>query len=325
MLIAISTAGYERGKSVAWEWWQDAEKVQADPASNPTFFGRIYAAPEGADYFDPKVWHQANPSLGVTVPLDSFAADAAEARGNGSKLSAWLRYRLNVWSTPDARFFTPDAWSACAAPPAEPLEGRECYGGIDLASTRDLTAVAWCFPNEDGTYDLDCKFFVPEETAAERSLKDRAPYLDWIRDGWLIATPGSRCDYGVVEQYILEYAERHRVRQIAFDDYNFSSMYNRLTNEGLDCKAFSQKLGFMSSPTKLLDTLVSKQQIRHAGHPVLAWCAGNMAVRSDANGNIAPCKVKSTEKIDGVVASIMALALASTGKPANTSWELIGL
>jgi len=328
MLIGISTAGYERGKSVAWEWWQDAERVTADPASNPSFFGKIYAAPEQDDvrkYFTPKLWKQANPSLGITVSEKSFAVEAEEARNNPSKTSAWLRYRMNVWQSADTRFFTPEAWAACGGDPLEPLEGRECYAGLDLASTRDLTSVVFCFPDGKGGFDFDPYFFIPRDTAAERSAKDRVPYLEWIRDGWVIATDGNRCDYGVVENFITEYAERHRLVKLAGDRWNAASTFTKLQQAGIAVEGFSQSLGSMSSPTKLLDTLVAAKSIRHRNHPVLAWCASNVSVRRDANDNIAPCKVKSTEKIDGVVASIMALGLASTAAIPESSFEIVEL
>lgn len=328
MLIGISTAGYERGKSVAWEWWQDAERVTADPASNPTFFGKIYAAPEQpnvSDYFTPKLWKIANPSLGVTVSEKSFAADAMEARTNPAKTSAWLRYRMNVWQSADTRYFTPESWASCGGDPVEPLEGRECYAGMDLASTRDLTSVVFCFPDGQGGYDLDPYFFIPRDTAAERSQKDRVPYLEWIRDGLIIATDGNRCDYGVVEQFVIEYAERHRLVKLAGDRWNAASTFTKLQQAGIAVEGFSQAIGSMSAPTKLLDTLIAAKKIRHRNHPVLSWCASNVAVRTDPNGNIAPCKVRSTERIDGVVAAIMSLGLASTAATPESSWEIVEL
>ena len=326
MLIGISTAGYERGKSVAWEWWQDAERVQADPASNPTFFGKIYAAPEQDDvrkYFSPKIWKIANPSLGTTVSAKAFKDEADEARTTPSKLSAWLRYRLNVWTTSDVRFFSPDAWAACGVDDAESLEGRECYAGLDLASTRDLTSVVFAFPDGQGGYELDPYFFIPKDTAAERATKDRVPYLEWIRDGHVIATDGNRCDYGVVEAFIIEYAERHRLIKLAGDRFNAASTFTKLQQAGITVEGFSQSLGSMSAPTKLLDTLVAAKKIRHRNHPVLSWCASNVSVRSDSQGNIAPCKQRSTEKIDGIVAAIMALGLASTSALQESAWEIM--
>jgi phage terminase large subunit-like protein len=328
MLIGISTAGYERGKSVAWEWWQDAEKVTADPASLPTFFGKIYAAPEQASvesYFTPAMWKAANPSLGITIPEKTFAADAEEARTNPAKTSAWLRYRMNVWQSADTRFFTPAAWAACGDEPREPLEGRECYGGLDLACTRDMTSVVFCFPDGSGGYDFDPYFFIPQDTAAERAAKDRVPYLEWIRDGLVIATDGNRCDYGVVEKFILDYAERHHLVKLGCDRWNAASTITRLKDGGIQVEGFSQAVGSMSAPTKLLDTLLAAKKIRHRNHPVLSWCASNVAVRTDPNGNIAPCKVRSTEKIDGIVAAIMALGLASTAAIPETSWEIVEL
>jgi phage terminase large subunit-like protein len=325
MMIAISTAGYERGKSVAWEWWQDAEKVKADPSSNPTFFGKIFAADEEDDPFAESTWFKSNPSLGVTIPIESFRSDAEDARTNPSRLNSWMRYRLNRWTTSDVRWFDPTTWAACGDPPPQALEGRECWAGLDLASTTDITAVAFCFPADDGTYDIDLKCFIPIDTAAERELKDRVPYLQWIREGWIIGTDGDRCDYEVVEKYILDYAERHRIVRLAGDQWNAASTFTKLQQGGLEVVGYSMGIGSMSSPSKLLETLVAQKKIRHGNNPVLAWAASNVAVRTDANGNIAPCKAKSTERIDPIVASIMALSLASTAQIRQEGWDLIEL
>lgn len=325
LMIAISTAGYERGKSVAWEWWKDAEKVQADPASNPTFFGKLYCADEKADPFSERTWRRANPSLGITIPIESFRSDAEDARSNPSRLNSWMRYRLNRWTESDVRWFSPDSWAACAAAPPQPLEGRECYGGTDLASTTDITAVAFCFPSEDGTYDLDVKCFIPLKTAAEREVKDRVPYLQWIREGWIIGTEGDVCDYEVVEKYITDYSQAHRVVKVGFDPWAATSICTRLQGAGVDVESHPQGIGHMSAPSKLLETLVAQKRIRHGGNPVLAWAASNVAVLSDSNGNIKPCKAKSTERIDPVVASIVALSFASTARMRAESWDLIEL
>lgn len=329
LLISISTAGFDRGpNAIWWDQWQYAERVQADPSVDPTFFGKVYAAPEQAEpekYFDPKLWRLANPSLGVTISEKSFAADAAEARARPASLNSWLRYRLNVPTQSDVRWFSPETWAAGNKPPPVPLAGRQCWLGLDLASTYDITALVALFPDPsgDGTFDVDCRFFVPRKNAAERELKDRIPYAQWLREGHIIGTDGDICDYGVVREHIRQYAAAHQVMGLAADRWNAAATMTQVQGDGIEVYGFSQGFGAMSAPSKLLETLVVGRKLRHQS-PVLSWMAGNVAVQEDANGNIRPSKKASTEKIDGIVALCMALGLHSSAQvKAAQSWELI--
>jgi phage terminase large subunit-like protein len=139
-----------------------------NPAANPTFFGLIYAAKPDDDFDDPKVWRKANPSMGITFPEDEFRADWEDSLTNPVKRSRWLRYSLNVWTTPDNRWFTPEAYAPCVAPPPLPLEGRSCFIGLDLADHLDLTAAVALFPDGQGGYDAEAMFWMPEENVTER-------------------------------------------------------------------------------------------------------------------------------------------------------------
>lgn len=330
MFISISTAGYDRSpNAVWWEQWQYAERVQADPSIDPAFFGRIYAAPEQSDperYFDKELWYQANPSLGVTISEESFTADANEARNSASKLNSWLRYRMNVPTQSDVRWFSPDTWALAHRDHPEPLEGRECWAGLDLASTYDITAFVAVFPNDDGTMSVDAMFWVPADNVAERELKDRIPYTQWIREGWVKTTPGNICDYETVVADISAYAEKHNIKQLAFDRWNAGSVSTQLYGAGIETVGYSQGFGSMSSPSKLLETLVVGGRLITEGNPVLAWMAGNVALDTDANDNCRPSKKKSTEKIDGIVALIMALGVQSASEiQREQDWEIYEL
>jgi len=324
MLCSISTAGYDRTPSaIWWELWQYSERVGLDPKSDPTFFGKIYSASIDDDYWDKKTWYKANPSLGKCISLRSFRADAVEAKNSSSKLNAWLRYRLNVPTQSDTRWFQPEDWAACNGTPLEPLHGRACFAGIDMADNLDITAVVYSFPSVDGSYDLDCRFFVPEDGVAEREKKDNIPYSQWIRDGWITTTDGARLDHERLGAEIIEYSARHNIRKIGVDPFNIGSVATQLQRAGLEVQTIGQSIGSLTSPSKLLEGLVASKKIRHGGNPVLAWMAGNVQVTTDSSGNIKPDKAKSTEKIDGIVATILGLALASTSDESLTNvWEI---
>jgi phage terminase large subunit-like protein len=327
LLISISTAGFDRRPgAIWWEQWQYAERIQADPSIDPTFFGKIYAAPEQADaksYLDPELWRTANPSLGETITEESFRADAVEAFAKPASLNSWLRYRLNVPTQADTRWFHPDAVAACMAAPPESLAGRDCWAGLDLASTRDLTAFVTVFPNSDDTIDVDARFFLPRSAAADRELRDHVPYMQWLKEGWITGTEGDICDYNAVRAFIRDYGENHRIQTIAADRWNAASTMTDLTADGFNIVGFPQNFGSLSAPSKLLETLIVGKRIRFVS-PVLQWMFGNVTVVSDSNENIRPSKDKSSEKIDGIVALVMALAVQSTAqRPPDQSWDIV--
>jgi phage terminase large subunit-like protein len=294
---------------------------------DPAFFGCIYAASPEDDWKDPKTWHKANPSLGETITVESFAADAREAEQSPSKLNSFLRYRLNVWTTQDVRWLSPDAWAKCGGQLRDELEKREWYAGLDLASTTDLSALVLVSQADDGTFDVLPYFWVPEVNAAERTQRDKVDYIGWIRDGHIRATDGNVTDYDVIRRDIVQLSQQFNIRQLGIDRWNATQLATQLQGEGINVTGFGQGYASMSSPAKQLENLVLSEKIRHGGHPVLSWMAANVAIQSDYAGNIKPSKQKSTERIDGIVSLVMALGLhaTATAKPADQSWDIITL
>lgn len=326
LLLSITTAGYDR-KSICWEQHAYAERCMADPSVDPAFFGCIYAAAPEDDWKDPKTWHKANPSLGETITVESFAADAREADQSPSKLNSFLRYRLNVWTTQDVRWLSPDSWAKCGGPLRDDLESREWFAGLDLAATTDLSALVLVSQADDGTFDVLPFFWVPEQNAAERTLRDKVDYVGWIRDGYIRATDGNVTDYDVIRRDIGELAKKYNIRQMAIDRWNATQLSTQLQADGINVVGFGQGVASMSSPSKQLENLVLSERIRHAGHPVLSWMAANVAVQTDHQGNIKPSKAKSTERIDGIVSLVMGLGLhaTATAAPPDQSWDIITL
>jgi phage terminase large subunit-like protein len=188
------------------------------------------------------------------------------------------------------------------------LKGRRCYVGMDLSSTKDLTALVAVFPDGDGGYDVLSTFFVPQLNMAERARRDRVPYDEWARRGSLVATPGNVVDYEAVRQTLKDWAAEFQVREIAFDPWNATDLVTRLTEtDGFTCVPMRQGFNSLSAPTKALEKLILSKQLRHDGHPVLRWCVSNVCIEMDSAGNMKPSKKVSTERIDGVVALVMAL------------------
>ncbi len=187
------------------------------------------------------------------------------------------------------------------------LKGRKCYVGMDLSSTKDLTALAAVFPDATG-FDVLCQFFVPKENIKERANKDRVPYDQWARDGDLIPTPGNVVDYEYIRTTLKQWAAEFAIRSIAFDPWNATDLVTRLQEQdGFTCVPMRQGFNSLSAPTKSLETAVLSRTLRHDGHPVLRWNVSNVSVETDATGNLKPSKKVSTERIDGVAALVMAI------------------
>ena len=203
-----------------------------------------------------------------------------------------------------------DKWDKCAFPVnPDNLKGRVCYGGLDLSSTSDITAFVLVFPpieNDDKYYVLPF-FWLPEENIDLRVKRDNVLYDVWERQGYLYTTEGNVVHYGFIEKFIEEQGKIYNIREIAFDRWGAVQMTQNLEAIGFTVVPFGQGFRDMSPPTKELMKLTLEQKIAHGGQPVLRWMMDNIYIRTDPAGNIKPDKEKSTEKIDGAVATIMAL------------------
>ena len=309
LVIAISTAGFDR-HSILWELYQHAKKVQASPDIDPTFLPIIWEAPIDADWRDEQVWRKANPALGDFRSLEELRAACMRAQEIPSQENVFRRLYLNQWTEQDARWIQLSAWNACQADidPAS-LIGRRCYVGLDLSTTTDLTAAVAVFPDDEGPgCTVLPHFFVPADRIPLRVARDRVPYDEWARRGFLTATPGPTIDYELVRAHLIDWQDQYQVRMVAFDPWNATDLVSRLEKvDGFTCVKMRQGKASLSAPSKALEKAVLEKTIRHDGHPILKWNIANASVDTDNAGNIQPSKSKSTERIDGVVALVMAL------------------
>jgi phage terminase large subunit-like protein len=305
LMMAITTAGYDR-HSILWELYSHAKKVLETPSLDPTFLPVIYEAPIEADWTDERVWKQANPALGDFRSLEEMRIMCARAQEIPAQENTFRRLYLNQWTEQAARWIPVAAWDACLTT-STPLLGRRAYLGLDLSSTTDLTALVAVFPDDDG-FDVRCQFFVPAERLRQRATRDRVPYDQWARDGQLVATPGNVVDYEAIRRTLQDWAARYDVQSIAFDPWNATHLTTQLQEQdGLPCIAMRQGFASLSAPTKALEAAILGRTLRHDGHPVLRWNLSNVAVESDAAGNLKLSKKVSTERIDGAVALVMAV------------------
>lgn len=309
LFFLITTAGTDRN-SICWEVHQKAEDILRGKKHDPTFYPVIYGIEDDDDWADEANWYKANPSLGHTIDIEKLRAAFLSAKENPAEENLFRQLRLNQWVKQSVRWMPMDTWEMCSFPvDPEELKGRVCYGGLDLSSSIDITAFVLVFPpiDEDDKYYVLPYFWLPEETLDLRVRRDHVPYDIWKGQGYLNTTEGNVIHYGFIEKFIEELGQDYNIQEIAFDRWGAVQMVQNLEGAGFTVVPFGQGFKDMSPPTKELMKLTLEKRIAHGGHPVLSWMMDNIHVRTDPAGNIKPDKAKSTEKIDGAVAMIMAL------------------
>ena len=307
----LTTAGTDRN-SICWEVHQKALDVLEGRKVDPRFYPVIFGLPDDADWTNEANWYKANPSLGHTITIDKVRDAFHKAQETPADENQFRQLRLNQWVKQSIRWMPMDKWDECGGV-VDPyqLEGRACYAGLDLSSTSDLTALVLVlvFPpsNEDEPYTVMPFFWLPEETLSLRVRRDHVPYDQWAKRGFIHTTEGNVVHYGFIEQFICQLGERYNIREIAHDRWNATMMVQTLEDDGFTMVPFGQGFKDMSPPTKELMRLVLEHKLCHGGHPVLRWNMDNAYVRTDPAGNLKLDKEKSTEKVDGAVALVMAL------------------
>ena len=325
----ITTAGTDR-HSIAYELHTKAVDILEGRRVDPTFYPVVYGLKDDEDWEDEANWYKVSPSLGYTVDIERLRDAYREAKQNPADEVTFKWLRLNMWVSstvawiPDAIFMKGNEEIDLAA-----LEGRDCYGGLDLSSTGDITALVLMFPprDEDEKYILLPFFWVPEETIPQRVKAASVPYDIWERQGYLLSTEGNVIHYDFIEKFINDLAEKYHIVEIAVDRWNATQMIQNLEGDGFTMVPFGQGFASMSGPTKDFYRLLMEGKIVHGGHPVLRWMAGNVVVDTDPAGNIKVTKAKSKEKIDGIVAAIMALdrCIRNQTEPQGSVYDERGL
>jgi phage terminase large subunit-like protein len=347
LMIMITTAGYDRN-SICWEQHEYARRIAEGLVSDPTWLVRIYAASETDDWTDPAVWRRANPNYGVSVREEFLRRECATAIESPAYQNTFRRLYLNQWTQQETRWIDMAAWDGCAQAVPD-LSGRTCYAGLDLATTTDIAALVLAFgPKEKVPHERDLTtlekasmshaqmlnlreaefsepvyllpfFWIPAESMVERERRDRVPYSTWVRQGLVTATPGNVIDYAYIRQQINELAEVYDLREVAFDPWNATQLSVQLGDDGINMIEMRQGFASMSGPSKELLRLVLSGGLAHGGNAVLRWMADNVTARQDPAGNVKPDKSKSTGRIDGIVAAVMAIGRATLHDAAANS------
>lgn len=324
LMLAITTAG-DNQRGICGQWHDYMEKILRGVLADDSVFGVIYGIDQGDDWRDERIWRKANPNLGISKKVEAMRDEARLAGDMPTALNAFLTKHLDVWVTGETRWMNPEKWRLCnGVVDAERLRGRRCYGGLDLSSTNDVTALVWAFEPAEagGQIEILCRFFIPEANILGRARRDKVPFDVWAREGLVVATPGEVVDYDWILAQVERDCQDFAVVELAFDRWGSAFVVNQLqdkfgfavdeqTARETKCPLlvqFGQGFFSMSAPMKELERLVAGRGLAHGGHAVLSWMADNVVARVDPAGNIKPDKERSREKIDGIVALIMALA-----------------
>ena len=327
LFFLITTAGTDRN-SICWEVHQKAMDILAGRKIDPTFYPVIYGIPDDADWGLEENWYKANPSLGHTIDIEKVRSAYQSARENPAEENLFRQLRLNQWVKQSVRWMPMHAWDECAfATDPETLRGRICYGGLDLSSTTDVTAFVLVFPpmDEKDKFIVLPFFWIPADNIAARVRRDHVPYDIWQQQGYLKTTEGNVVHYGFIETFIEELNTRYHIKEIAFDRWGAVQMVQNLEGMGFTVVPFGQGYKDMSPASKELMKLTLEKKLAHGGHPVLRWMMDNVYVRTDPAGNIKPDKEKSTERIDGAVAMIMALDRAIRNESPGSVYDGRGI
>jgi len=309
LYFLITTAGTDRN-SICYEYHTKAKDILEGRRIDPSFYPVIYGLDDGDDWNAEESWYKANPSLGYTITIDRVRDAHREALTNPAEENVFRQLRLDQWVGSAVAWIPEHIYDRGNLPiDLEKLRGRECYAGLDLSSTSDITAFVLVFPplHDGEKYIVVPHFWLPRETLDLRVRRDHVPYDVWERMGLFHITEGNVVDYNFVRKTINDLHTMYNIKEIAADRWNATQLITDLEGDGFTVVPMGMGFKDMSPPMKELYKLILEGQFIHGGNPVLRWMAGNVVAEIDAAENIKPSKKKSTEKIDGIVAWIMAL------------------
>ena len=306
LMFIITTAGFNKN-GACYAYRENVIKILRGINQDDTLFGIIYTLDSKEEWDNPKMWIKSNPNLGVSVSVDYLADQVQDAKNRPEAVRNVMTKNVNLWVDAEKTWILDDAWMrCCGTTDPESLKGCACWGGLDLSNVSDITAFVLIF-HENDMFQLLPFFWIPEEKMLEKIKKENINYDLWVQAGYVKVTPGNVVDYDFVKADILQIIEVYDFQSTAYDRWNSSQTIIDLQNEGMECNPFGQGYGSMGAPTKEFEKLVLTEKIEHFGNPVLRWMLASTVVKTDPAGNIKPDKEKSVQKIDGIVAGIMAL------------------
>lgn len=303
LIFVISTAGVYDPESIGWQQYEYAKKVATGKVTDHRTLVFIAEAPADAEWTDSRTWEIANPSYGPVIQADEMADVCQMAQDIPRLENEFKRYRLNLWTKQADRWLSMEQWQKQPEPCLE-WARADIWGGLDLASSEDLTAFA-LFGTDGEHFETKLWYWCPAQGIEKRDKF--APYTTWTKQGHLKACGDLLVDYDVVREDILAILAEYSVHDVAFDPWNATQLALQIAAEGYDLVKFNQTPRHYNEACRKLEDLIQTCQLRHGGHPILAWNAANAATATDSNEHMMPSKRISSEKIDGLCATLMAI------------------
>ncbi len=307
LIVIITTADSGKRETIYNRKRTRIEQLSRRVFTAHTVYGVVWAAEKDDDPHDEATWRKANPGYGVSPTRSYMRARSDEAKQSPADLAKFLRLHLGIRTKQETKFLLLTAWDRNASMvDGQALAGRDTWGGLDLASTSDLCALCWLFPDDEtGTLDAIWRFWTPEDNLASLDKRTAGAASRWVREGYLTATPGNVADYDFIKEQIRRDRDTFKVKSIGYDPWNSSQLTNDLVSERAPMVKVRQGFQTMSPVLKEIQRLTLQgtpeaPALRHGGHPVVRWCVDNLAVVMDPAGNVKPDKANSNDKIDGV-------------------------
>lgn len=321
VIVMITNSGTDK-QSVCWHYHEYAGRVASGMVEDDSFFGYVCALDEGDDPFsDDACWVKANPLLGVTIPKRYIEEQVREAIGMPGKEAIVRRLNFCEWVAAESPWIGGEIWMGAkdSAYDDALLEGRKCYGGLDLSSTTDLTAFALLFEpiDKDPHWRQKVWFWLPADKLDEREKRDRVPYSAWRAAGWLETTPGAAIDKRFVLAKVVQAASRYRVASIGYDRWRIEDFKAIVDDEGVEIplEPFGQGFQSMAPAVDEYERMLISGELRHDGNPVMTWNAASAVLDTDPAGNRKVTKRRATGRVDGIVAAVMAAGISLKAQP----------
>jgi phage terminase large subunit-like protein len=313
LTFGITTAGHDRD-SICWELHQYATGVKDGSIKDDAFYVAMFSADHDDDWRSEETWRKANPLLGEAISLDYLREQCHRAEENPAFENTFRRLHLNQWTEQEQRVIPMHVWDNCRHNFGEAdLYGRTCYAGLDLSSTQDATALVLVFPEEDGGISVLPWFWIPEDNISQRAGQDKRQLQNYAAQGHIEVTSGNEVDVIYLAQRVYDICQQFDVRYLGYDPWNSTGVIQLMIEKGIPERVLTkmpQSFATYNEPFKRLLTLLPAGKFKHNGNTVLRWMASNVAAKEDPSGNIRPDKGKSADKIDGICAMLMGMALA---------------
>jgi phage terminase large subunit-like protein len=314
LMLVTTTAGAKR-QGACWELETDAVKIlegigEAEGAGDD-LFAFIARLDEGDDWGNERLWIKANPNLAVSCHTEKLRTAYRATRRRTGAVNEFLRKHMNLWTEASSVWMGMPQWDGCNGQvDLEALRGARCFVGLDISAVADYTAAVAVFPRDDGFMDILPAFWIPAETLVERSHTDRVPVMQWVEQGLVTATAGNVVDQDAVKQWLINLREWADVAEVPTDPHNATKLQTELQQLRFHVVSMRQGWVTMSPAIKQTEILVRNKRIRHGGNPVLRWMFSNVALKRDAHDNMSLHKGRSADRIDGMVALVMAVGRA---------------